>query len=117
MSILIVCQATTRLLRTRVECLIQESLVPRPAARQPIVLTLEPLYESLTLLSEALVSNVLIIYQKSWKPHNQFRFKIKQFVFRKTPNLAYFLSQYHIHRSDQDTLLMRRKQQNVEKVL
>ena len=68
-----------------------------------IVLTLEPLYESLTLLSEALVSNVLIIYQKSWKPHIQFRFKIKQFVFRKTPNLAYFLSQYHIHRSDQDT--------------
>ena len=39
MSILIVCQATTQLLRTkdtaRVECLIQESLVPRPAARQP----------------------------------------------------------------------------------
>ena len=38
MSILIVCQATTRLQRTRgtarVECLIQESLVPRPAARQ-----------------------------------------------------------------------------------
>ena len=39
MSILIVCQATTHLQRTRdtarVECLIQESLVPWAAARQP----------------------------------------------------------------------------------